>query len=136
MPIPNLIHPVPIKIRQIQRGATYYDEDAREPIQHASRSTTKTISGQVKWRSQFELGHEKGGPTEGAAGYVLFRKIDLEAQAIELQDGDRFVEIGNRETDVYVTALRPVGHYPDRVGYTMIKAFFEDRQPSKQTRGA
>lgn len=135
MPIPNLIHPVPIKIRQISKLTTHYDEDAREPIQHAARSVTKTVNGQVKWASQFKLGHTRAGATEKAAGYVLFRNVDLVAKSIVLQDNDQIIQIGTRDTDVYINELEPTGHYPDTGGHTMIKAFFQDRAPSKQTRG-
>lgn len=135
MPIPRLIHPVPVTIEQIDKSATIYDEDAREPIQFAARPVKKTLNGQVKWQSQFSESNTRAGTIEGASGYVLFRQIDLTAKAIVLQLEDRLSRIGTRDTDVYITNLRPVGHYPDQGGHTMIKAFFDDRQPSKQTRG-
>lgn len=133
--IPRLLHPVPVTIEQIDRGETLYDEDAREPIQQAARKVSKTIPGQVKWFSQFDDKPTRAGTIENASGYVLFRQVDLTAYAVELATEDRFSRIGTRDTDVYVVSLRPVGHYPDQGGHTMIKAFFKDRQPSKQTRG-
>lgn len=135
MPIPRLIHPVPVTIEQISKAATIYDDDAREPIQFAARPVTKKVDGQVKWQSQFSEQNTRAGTVESASGYVLFRQIDLTAKAIVLQREDRFSRIGTRDTDVYITSLRPVGHYSDQGGHTMIKAFFDDRQPSKQTRG-
>lgn len=135
MPIPRLLHPVPVTIEQISKATTLYDEDAREPIQFAARPVSKTLDGQAKWQSQFAEGNTRGGTTEGAAGYVLFRQIDLDAKSIVLQIEDRISRIGTLDTDVYISRLRPVGHYPDQGGHTMIKAFFDDRQPSKQTRG-
>lgn len=131
MPIPNLIHPVPITVEKISRDTTYYDEDAREPIQFADRPDSVTLDGQVKWFDEKELAAHKSGPTEGSTGYVLFRQIDLTAYSLELEQNDRFTQIGLRTTDVYVKALRPVGHYPDIGGHTMIKAYFTDRQPSR-----
>lgn len=135
MPVPRLIHPVPVTVQQIDTGATIYDDDAREPIQQAARPVSKTLNGQVKWQSQFSGESTRGGTVEGASGYVLFRQVDLDANALVLQDEDRISRIGTRDTDVYISQLRPVGHYPDQGGHTMIKAFFGDRQPSKQTRG-
>lgn len=135
MPVPNLIHPVPVTIEQISKGTTIYDPDSREPIQQASRPVKKTLSGQVRWQSRLAEGTTRGGTTEGAAGYVLFRQVDLDANSLVLQLEDRFSRLGTIDTDVYITRLRPVGHYPDQAGHTMIKAFFDDRQPSKQTRG-
>lgn len=135
MPVPRLIHPVPVTIQQIDKSATIMDEDAREPIQSAARPVSKTLNGQVKWQSQFDEQNTRVGTIESASGYVLFRQIDLTAKSIVLQNEDRISRIGTSDTDVYITNLRPVGHYPDQGGHTMIKAFFDDRQPSKQTRG-
>lgn len=135
MPAPRLIHPVPVTIHQIDKGATLYDEDAREPIQAAARFASKTLDGQVKWFDQFNEKNTRVGTIEEAAGYVLFRQIDLTAQSIVLQNEDRISRIGTRDTDVYITRLLPVGHYPDQGGHTMVKAYFGDRQPSKQSRG-
>jgi hypothetical protein len=135
MTYPNLLHPVPVEIDQVDRGTTIYDHDAREPIQQAARKSRVVVQGQVKWEEQYAEGHTRSGTVEGALGYVLFRQVDLDAQSVVLQRGDRFGKIGTRATDVYVTSLRPVGHYPAYAGHTMLKAFFSDRQPSKQTRG-
>ena len=135
MPIPNLIHPVPIEIQKIERANTMYDEDAREPIQFAKRKATLTVPGQVKWASQFKLEETRVGPVEGASGYVLFRQVDLDAAdggaGIELEQNDRFIKIGTRNTDVYIIELTPTGHYPDQLGHTMLKAWFADRGEQK-----
>lgn len=135
MPIPNLLHPVPIKIRQLSRATTVYDDDAREPIQVVGRTAELTVSGQVRWYEQYRQEHTRVGTVEGASGYVLFRLADLAAQSITLQRQDQFIEIGGRATDVYVVSLEWVGHYDDQGGPTMVKAHFADRQPARQTRG-
>lgn len=135
MPIPRLIHPVPVTIEQISKAQTLYDEDAREPIQFAARPVSKTLDGQVKWQSQFSEKSTRAGTVESASGYVLFRQVDLAAKSLVLQLEDRISRIGTRDTDVYITSLRPVAHYPDQGGHTLLKVFFNDRQPSKQTRG-
>jgi hypothetical protein len=135
MPIPNLLHPVPVKIRQLSRSTTVYDDDAREPIQIVGRTSELTVQGQVRWYEQYRQEPTLVGVVEGASGYVLFRLADLEAQSVVLQRQDQFVQIGSRETDVYVVALEWVGHYADQGGPTMVKAHFADRQPARQTRG-
>jgi len=136
MPIPNLIHPVPIKIQKINRAGTLMDEDAREPIQFAKREATLIVPGQVKWVGQFKLEETRGGVVEGSSGYVLFRQVDLDAAnggvGIELEQNDRFTRIGTRDTDVYVIELTPTGHYPDQGGHTMLKAWFGDRGAQKK----
>lgn len=131
MPVPNLIHPIPVKIEQIDRAGSFVDDDAREPIQFAKRNPVKTVKAQVKWDFELGLTMTKGGAQEGASGYALFRYVDLEAQGIELQQNDRFIEMGGLKTDVYITRLQPTATYDDIGGPTMVKAFFADRQPSR-----
>lgn len=135
MTVPNLIHPVPCVIEKINRGATHMDEDAREPITQAARDATVTVPGQVNWGTQMGLEPQKAGPREGAAGYVLFRRVDLAAASITLEDNDRFAKLGDVETDVYIDRLEWQGHYPGAGGPTLVKAYFVDRRPAKQTRG-
>lgn len=135
MPIPNLLHPVPVKIQQIDKANTFYDEDAREPVQHAARKATVTLPGQAKWGAQFDMSPGKGGISEDAAGYVLFRRVDLGAAGISLQVNDRISQIGDVDTDVYIMKLEWTGHYLSAGGPTLVKAYFADRQPARQTRG-
>ena len=135
MPLPNLIHPVPVIIEQLDEGETYYDEDAREPIQDGARPVQVTLQGQVEWRSQKNAQQTRAGVVEGADGYVLFRLIDLAAAGITIDREDRFARIGGIDTDVYVHRLEWVGHYPEFGGPTLLKAYFEDRGPARQTRG-
>ena len=131
MPLPRLLHPVPIQIQQISTATTEYDHDAREPIQFAQRQTVKTVQGQVQWGAAMSEQHTRGGAVESADGYVLLRYVDLQAQGITLQREDRFVKLGNETTDLYINRLVPVGHYPDAGGATMVKAFFDDRGPTR-----
>lgn len=135
MTVPNLLHPVPISVEKIDRASTYYDPDAREPIMQAARKTIVVVPGQVNWGTQKGLEPQKAGPREGATGYVLFRHTDLTAAGLTLEDNDRFAKLGNVETDVYIDRLEHEGHYPDQGGPTLVKAYFSDRAPAKQTRG-
>ena len=133
--LPNLIHPVDVTIEQIDQGGTFYDDDAREPIQVVGRSAQIVVKGQIKWGSQFDTEYQKTGVVEGAKGYVLFRKVDLDAATITLQLNDRILKMGHVETDVYVKKLEWMGHYPDQDGPALVRAYFEDRQPAHQSRG-
>jgi hypothetical protein len=135
MPNPRLIHPCSIHIRQILKSSTFFDEDAREPVQHAQRSAIVVLPGQVKWEAQKNLIPDKAGVVEGAAGYVLFRVKYMNAASVTLNLNDRFTKMGHVETDVYVVKLEWTAHYPKHKGPTMLKAWFADRQPAKQTRG-
>lgn len=133
---PNLIQRIPIQIEQIDLGGTFMDPDAREPVQQATRTTTVTVDGQPRWSSQKAKGHEPGGRTESSTGYVLFRLFDLSAVGITLEINDRIKKIGGLDTDVFIERLEFTGHYEDQNGATLVKAHFEDRQPSKQRRGS
>lgn len=135
MPIPNLLHPVPVVIAKINRAGTRYDNDAREAVTQAARDSAVTVQGQVKWGLQEGLQPTKTGPKEDASGYVLFRRTDLATAGITLEQNDRFASIGGIDTDVYVSRIEWTGHYPSAGGPTMVKAYFADRQPAKQTRG-
>lgn len=131
MPIPNLIHPIDVKIEQINKGSTFYDDDAREEVQIVGRVPTVTVKAQVKWDFEISLKATKGGAQEDASGYVLFRLLDLDALGIEIKRGDRFVEFGNRPANVYVVRVQPTATYDDVNGPTLLKAFFSDREPSQ-----
>lgn len=133
--IPSLLHPVPVVIAGKSTETSDFDEDAREPIGNPDQEDDKTIDGQVKWRGQFDVEEEIAGVEENAAGYVLFRYVDLAAAGHVLETFDQIKKIGTVDTDVYVIRLAPIGHYPDQSGPTMVKAYFADRQPARQTRG-
>lgn len=129
---PNLIHPIPIVIQQLSKGSTMYDPDFREPIQQSSRAATVTIKGQVKWVDAQMLVVSEGGPREEASGYVTFRYRDLAAKSVVLQLNDKFLKIGNIEGEFFIVRIHPQGHYTENGGATMLRAYFLDRQPSRQ----
>lgn len=129
---PNLLHPVPIEIEQLDKSATVYDSKAREPIQQAKRKTIVTIYGQVNWVRTESIQAEKGGIRETAQGYILFRKVDLDAQSIVLDYGDRIRKIGHLEIELYISDQEWQGHYPDQNGGTLLRAYFQDRKPGKR----
>lgn len=136
MPTPNLIHPIPITVQRENKAKTIVDEDFREPVQQAARSSQFVINGQVKWGVDEKLVATRGGPREDSDGYVLFRYRDLEAIGESIKRGDRFVKLGRIDTDVYVTEVQPMGHWQDQGGATIMRAYFRDRQPGRQNRGS
>ena len=141
MPLPNLIHPVPVEIEPIDRTATHVDPDYREETQTVAYGARTVVPGQILWSADNRLQPTRAGSEDESDGYVLFRRVDLNAAGLvdSPKQGDRFVAygsgIGRREIDVYVVRVRPIGHYPDQFGYSMIKAFFRDRSPGRQRRG-
>ncbi|MGD9749387.1 MAG: hypothetical protein AB7W59_00165 [Acidimicrobiia bacterium] len=136
MPYPNLLHPVPISIQVLDRSATVMDPDLREPIQNEARAATASCPGQVAWGSDQKLNARPDGLKEDSDGYVLFRLADLAARSITLKRDDRFTRLGTIDVDVYVVKLQYMGHYAWSAGPTLVKAFFKDLQPGRQTKGA
>lgn len=130
MPIPNLIHPVPITIQQLDKASTVQDHNHREPVQQSVRNADVIAPGQVMWFG-LEMEVDLGGRKVQARGYVLFRYIDLNALSISLKYNDRITKMGIEDVGMYIVGLTPVGHYPDQSGATMVKAFVNDRQPAK-----
>lgn len=135
MPLPRLLHPINVTVQQIDRAATIYDEETREPVQVVERKVDKIVPGQILWGKEKALAATAGGAEEQSEGYVLFRYIDLSAQSITLQQNDRIVKMGHLDTDVYVVKLQPMGHYADQNGPALVRAYFASRQPSRQGQG-
>lgn len=138
--LPRLLHPVAVQIEQIARASTIVDADYREPVQQAIRSPRITCPGQVNWSMDDRVRASLIGAERESEGYVLFRRCDLRALGIaELKQNDRIVAIGAganaRPVDLYIIGLRFEGHYPDQGGAALVKAFFKDRNPSKQSPG-
>jgi hypothetical protein len=131
MVLPNLIHPVTIIIEKLNTAGTIYDEDTREPIKQAAHAVPVPVRGQVSWDIKDEVVIGEGGTRLEANGYILFRYVDLNSAGITLSRQDRIKKIGWMDVDVYVVSLKPMGHYGDRNGASMVKAFFTDRAPSR-----
>jgi hypothetical protein len=127
VPVPRLLHPVPVVVEQIDRQATAYDDDAREAVQVVARKVTFTMSGQVKWISDMTLEAAKEGAIERASGYVLFSLAELRAVDKMIVRGDRFASIGGRACNVFVERTEPTAHYPDLGGPGLLKAHFSSR---------
>jgi hypothetical protein len=136
MPYPNLLHPVSISIQTLNRSGTVYDPDLREPVQDEARAATVVCPGQVAWGSDQKGIPRPEGSKEESDGYVLFRLSDLAARSITLKREDRFTKLGTIDVDVYVVRLQYMGHYSWSAGPTLVKAFFKDLQPGRQTKGA
>lgn len=133
---PNLIHPVPVEIQQIDRAQTVVDEDFGEEVENVARSATVTVPGQIRWRAFKRASFSARGLEEKADGYITFRPIDLRAQGItQLQAGDRIVGIGSGANKMTVTLFvvntEPLGHYSDIAGPGLVRAYFKSRHPVK-----
>jgi hypothetical protein len=153
MPIPNLIHPVPITFELLDRDETVFDKYAREPVGQAIRQGESPRTGsQVTVKGQYSEyfasarhdypTYEREGVEETTDSYVSLRYKDLlHAGLVELNNGvwenmqikrgDRVVQIGREQVNLYVQGFKLFAHYPGPKG-TMIQVNLADRHPVDQ----
>jgi hypothetical protein len=138
MPMPRLIHPIPVEIRKADRKFTAaYDDNFREPVGQVRRKQKPIkLRAQLKIKDTDAATATAGGVQEQSNGYLLFLTADLKRAGVTIEIGDRVVKLGEgdnaREVDYYITKFYWRGHYPAAGGPTLLKAFFMDRQPSRQ----
>jgi len=126
---PDLVHPIPVEIEQIDKGSTEWDGDAREAIRTVARTAVKKLNAQISWSVKDDPNPEKMGISEETRGYLLFKKKDLSGESVTINRGDKISKIGYDIVELYVTGLTPVGHYPDQGGASLLIAYFGDRNP-------
>lgn len=131
MPTPRLIHPIKITISQWSKEEGIFDDEMREAIGQTIRLPDAIVPGQVAWETKDQVTVEKNGIQLTSNGYILFRYIDLSAKNVTLKEEDNIIKIGWQIVNLYIVALTPAGHYPDRNGATLVKAYFTDRMPSR-----
>lgn len=135
---PTLIHPIAVFLRQVERDLTaVQDDNLHEPVGQVRRPQAPIrLMAQVSWGKDKDQTQTEGGPTGNSDGYLLFRTSDLRSKHVTLVEGDRITQIGEgaaaQQTDLYVTAFKWMGHYPDQRGATLVRAYFEDRSPSRE----
>jgi hypothetical protein len=140
--LPNLIHPVPVFLRKAEKALTaVQDDNLHEPVGQVRRQQAPTrFLAQVSWGKDQRQDQVAGGAASASDGYLLFRPADLRGRHFEIEVGDCIVQIGEgnaaRSTDLYVVALTWMGHYPDQNGASLVRAYFEDRSPSRASRGS
>lgn len=133
MPVPNLIHPIPVTIEPIEAAAAVWDAEAREPL-HGARSTSSfVINAQISWDLERNPRDHPAGVAEESTGYILVRYVDMDAQSVSIKRGDRITKIGARAMDLYVTGTKPRAHWPDQGGPTLVRFYFGDRQPVRRS---
>jgi len=145
--IPNLIHPIPVEIRRMERAVTVLDPVAREPVRQVWRNedgpgtgASLSLVAQVNWNDgQIAVPtYPAAGVEENWKGYLLFRVVDLVAAGVATENpdgtltvalarGDRIVRIGRRAVDMYVLFFRDVAGYTDQGGCTLLEVRFNDR---------
>ena len=132
MPLPRLIHPVPILIRLSDDDETFFDDDAREPVQKMARKPTVQLDGQVRWPRSVDPDPVNAGDVKDSRGYILFRQKDIDDAGVVLSKGDNIIKIGKLDSNEYINEFEPLGHYPDQGGHTLLKAYYAGRAPSRK----
>jgi hypothetical protein len=117
---PKLIHPVEVTIYRIDRVATQFDPDFREPIGDVKyESTPVTVKAQVKYDRFQALNMVPGGDSPQTSGYLL---IENEPPG-GLNKGDKIASIAGVPVELYITEKRPAVHYRGQA--RMLKILFE-----------
>lgn len=136
--LPNLIHPIPVFLRKAAPSLTLQDDNLHEPIGQVLRDQAPTrLLAQISWGFDRKQEQEDAGATSSSDGYVLFRTRDLRAANWTLELGDQICQIGEgaaaqKDLGLYVVGLKWMGHYPDQHGASLVRAYFEDRRPSRK----
>lgn len=132
--IPTLHHPVPIVVTSTDHASTIYDANAREEIQIVGYDAGITIAAQMEYREFASHGEvsqmDRAGLMSNEAGYALVRAVDLATVGWTPKMHDRITSIAGVAADVYITRIKPAGHYP-AYGPTLFKLYFEDRKPAR-----
>ena len=127
---PNLVHPIWVTVDKIDKTQTVYDTDAREPIRSAAHPVTVRIQAQHQPSGARALEVFPQGASDNVTGYILVQRADLTRLSWEPKRGDRITQIGIQVMSNYVVGTQPAAHYPDQSGYSLLRVFYADRNPS------
>lgn len=117
---PRLIHPVEVTINRVDRTATVFDQDFREPVGGIRYDPVPvTVKAQVKYDRFEALNMVPGGDSPQTSGYLL---IEAEPPG-ELNKGDKITGIAGVPVELYITEKRPAVYYGGRA--QMLKILFE-----------
>lgn len=133
--IPELIEPVFIKIKQLDKPATVYSSGVsgkREIMNAPVLGSEITLPAQIV----FGDGDQKPnfsqlGTDEQSKGYLVLRYVDVTSAAVVLQKGDKITKLGQLDVEYYLlhTQGDPAAHFSSIGGFTLFRMFFSDRKP-------
>lgn len=110
MGFPIRYNPVWVEIKQLNKSATQWDPDYKEPIggQHAY-DTTIRVKAQVNLGSKqfYERMRTERGETTPSSGHLVFKKEYWDAQGLTIKKGDRITKIAEHACDFEITEVRP-----------------------------
>jgi hypothetical protein len=110
------------------------DDDAKEPVGKVYRDEDIDLYGQIYWQDEtWQAARE--GLVDKTLGYILLRRFDLNLCKIDINEGDKIIQIGKNQAAVekplYVYRKRYRGHYQDTDGHSLVKVWFTDKKPGR-----
>jgi hypothetical protein len=137
MPKVRLLHPIPVFLRKSDKEQTAVMDDAlHEPVGQVRRKLKPIkLVAQINDGKSQDARASSGGVVLESDGYLLFRTEDLRKARTTVEVGDSVVKIGespnDHEVDYYIIRLKYMGHYPGQKGANLVRAYYEDREPSR-----
>lgn len=120
---PRLVHPVEVAIYRIDRTATQFDPDFREPIGGIQYEKEPVkLKGQVKYDRFDALSMVAGGDSPLTTGHIVI----YAGQDKGIDKGDKIAAIAGQTTELYITEKRPAACYGGRA--RLVKVLFEARR--------
>lgn len=122
---PSLIQPAIVKIARLDRSATEWDPDFKEPIGTVRYSSPIEMKAQVKYELAGQREMSAAGESPRTLGHLTMTREAFD-MAGGFEKGDKIVEIGGLSVEAYITEIRPAGHYHGKA--TLIILMFESRR--------
>lgn len=118
---PRLIHPVTVKVKNVDTNATTYDADFDEPTGVVVYEAVQTLKAQVHFNRGLELEGKTTGFELRGDGYLLMERADADGVNINAV----VTEIDGETVEHHVIEKRNAAHYAT-AHFTMV--YFETRE--------
>lgn len=131
----ELIEPVKVEIKQINKQQTPYANSVtgrRETQNFIARDSSILIDAQVSFGNTENMPmYSQMGTEEQAKGYILVRYADI--SSVQLKRGDKITKLGQLDVNYFLLHSNgdPAAHFKSINGFTLVKLFFSDREPTK-----
>ena len=123
---PRLIHPVTVKVKNVDTSATTYDPEYDEPTGAVVQAAEQTLKAQVKFNRGLELEGKTTGFQLRGDGYLLMKRADADGVDI----GAVVTEIDGETVEHHVIEKTNAAHYAT-AHLTMV--VFETREKGERT---
>lgn len=110
MGFPIRMNPVWVEIVQLNKAATQWDQDYKEPVGGVHAYDTEIrVKCQVNLGSKqfYERMRTQRGEAQPSFGHLVFKKEYWDAQGLTIKKGDRIKKIAEHGCDFEITEVRP-----------------------------